>query len=129
MKIQQAAKQTGLSIYTLRYYEQAGLLLPIKRLSNGHREFTVDDVNHIIFVTRLRSTGMPIMDIKRYVELSQHGNSTISERLKLLEEHEVSIEERIEELNQHLALIRKKVEYYRNFYKATLSASQSSSVL
>jgi DNA-binding transcriptional MerR regulator len=98
MRIQYVAVKTGLSIHTLRYYEQAGLLTPVERAPNGHREYTDDDVYRILFVTRLHASGMPIADIRRYVELAQQGDETILERLELLEEHRVSIDRKIEEL-------------------------------
>jgi DNA-binding transcriptional MerR regulator len=116
MRIQHVAEQTGLSIHTLRYYEQAGLLSPVERASNGHREYMEDDVYRIIFVTRLRASGMPIADIRRYVELAQRGDATLLERLELLEDHKVSIERKIEELRQHLELISNKIEHYRDSY-------------
>ena len=55
MKIQQVARQTSLSIHALRYYEQVGLVAPVERASNGHREYTEDDIYRVVFVTRLRA--------------------------------------------------------------------------
>jgi DNA-binding transcriptional MerR regulator len=120
MKIQQVAQQTSLSIYTLRYYEQAGLLAPVERASNGHREYTDDDVYRVRFVTRLRAAGMPISEIKRYVDLAQRGDATILERMELLEEHRIATEQKIEDLREHLALICNKIEHYREFYRSQL---------
>jgi DNA-binding transcriptional MerR regulator len=117
MKIQQVAEKTNLSIYTLRYYEQAGLVTPVERAANGHRDYSQDDVKRIVFVTRLRAAGMPIANIRRYVELAQQGDATVLERLQLLEEHKACIEERIEELRQHLTLINNKIEHYRDSHR------------
>jgi DNA-binding transcriptional MerR regulator len=117
MKIQQVAEQTGLSIHTLRYYEQAGLVSHVERATNGHREYTEDDVYRIIFVTRLRASGMPIAEIRRYVELAQQDDDTIFERLQLLEVHKVSIEGKIEELRGHLELISNKIAHYRELHQ------------
>ncbi len=120
MKIQQVAAKTNLSIYTLRYYEQAGLLAPVERAANGHREYTDDDVYRVVFVTRLRAAGMPIAEIKRYVDLAQRGEGTILERMELLEEHRVAIEQKIEELREHLKSICNKIEHYRDFHRGQL---------
>jgi DNA-binding transcriptional MerR regulator len=119
MKIEQVAQKTGLSVHTLRYYEQAGLVLSIQRASNGHRDYTDDDVYRIVFVTRLRATGMPIAGIQRYVELAQQGDETVAERLRILEEHKLAIEQRIEMLREHLALISQKIEHYREMNRMT----------
>lgn len=120
MKIQDVAFQTGLSIHTLRYYEQIGLVMPVSREKNGHRMYSEDDVYRILFVMHLRSAGMPIADIKRYVELSAQGESTVVERLAILEDHQRAVEQNIEALYQHLEVIRKKVAHYRAFHEQQL---------
>lgn len=64
--ISEAAAATGLSTHTLRYYERAGLMLdPIDRASSTHRRYTESDIGWVQFLTRLRSTGMPIRDRPR----------------------------------------------------------------
>lgn len=117
MKIQQVSAKTGLSIHTLRYYEQTGLVTPIARAPNGHRDYTDDDVYRILFVTHLRTAGMPIADIRRYVEIAQQDSSTVLERLHLLEAHQASIEQKIGGLRQHLGVISRKIDHYRETHK------------
>ena len=67
----------------------------------------------IEFVKRLRSTGMPIVDVQRYVALLQRGGSTVAERLGIMESHRERLVERIEELQGFLARIEIKIEGYR----------------
>lgn len=121
MKIQDVASQTGLSIHALRYYEQIGLVTPVNRERNGHRAYSEDDVYRILFVMHLRSAGMPIADIKRYVELSTQGENTVDERLEILEDHQRAVEANIEELCTHLEVIRKKIAHYREFHARRLA--------
>jgi DNA-binding transcriptional MerR regulator len=123
MKIQEVATKTGLSIHALRYYEQIGLVTGITREDNGHRDYTEDDVYRIKFVTNLRAAGMPIANIKRYIDLSTQGQSTASERLEILEDHKVLVQQHIEELTQHLKLIEKKISHYRESNLSHLPAS------
>jgi DNA-binding transcriptional MerR regulator len=120
MRIQEVSVKTGLSIHTLRYYEQVGLVAPISRQQNGHRLYSEDDVYRIVFVTQLRASGMPIADIQRYVELAQQGNSTVIQRLSLLEEHQARVKQTIEELGRHLELISGKIAHYRDYYRQQL---------
>lgn len=123
MKIQQVSQRTGLSIHTLRYYEDAGLLVaPVQRAGNGHRDYSEADVYNIVFVTNLRSAGMPIAEIKRYVQLAQQGNTTIAERLHLLEAHQAAIQHKIAELQEHLSVINNKITHYRETNEALLQA-------
>jgi len=121
MKIQEVAEQTGLSIHALRYYEQIGLVTPITREDNGHRAYFEDDVYRIVFVTHLRAAGMPIADIKRYVELASAGDDTVVERLELLEAHQQAVEQKIAALQEHLKLISNKVAHYRESYESQLA--------
>jgi DNA-binding transcriptional MerR regulator len=48
MTISEAAREAGLSIYTLRYYERAGLLAPVERDSSGHRRYSAEEVGWIV---------------------------------------------------------------------------------
>lgn len=120
MKIQEVATQTGLSIHALRYYEQLGLVAPISREDNGHRMYSEDDIYRIVFITNLRAAGMPIAEIKRYVELAKGDDSTVRERLEILEAHKRSVEEHIEELHEHLEIISRKIDHYRESYERQL---------
>ena len=113
LTIQQTAERTGLTTHTLRYYERVGLLPWIGRAANKHRRYTEEDIRMIEFVKRLRSTGMPIVDVQRYVALLQRGGSTVAERLGIMESHRERLVERIEELQGFLARIEIKIEGYR----------------
>jgi DNA-binding transcriptional MerR regulator len=120
LTIQQAAKETGVSVHTLRYYERIGLVSPVERASNGHRRYSEKDVYEIVFLTRLRATRMPIADIKRYVHLARQGPSTTVERLALLEAHRDAVCKHLEEVSYCLTMIERKIEHYRAYYSAQL---------
>jgi DNA-binding transcriptional MerR regulator len=110
--IAEVAEQTGLSAHTLRYYERAGLLDPPERDWNGHRRYSERDVRMLRLLTRLRATGMPIAEMRRYAQLCRVGPSTFDERRELLEEHRRQVLGRIAELRDDLALIDYKIEVY-----------------
>lgn len=113
MSIGEVAQETGVSAYTLRYYERIGLLSEVDRASNGHRRYSDDDIGWIEFLKCLRSTGMPISEMQRYVELEQLGDATINDRLALLEAHRRRIKAKMEELNRFLERIEGKIGYYQ----------------
>ena len=110
--IQQVAEQTGLSTYTLRYYEDIGLLDPVERASNGHRRYTEADVRRIDFLMRLRKTHMPIEEMKYFVDLYRRGSETASERRDLLEAHRRVVQAQIDELHEILGFIDYKIALY-----------------
>jgi DNA-binding transcriptional MerR regulator len=76
LTISDAARASGVSAHTLRYYERAGLLDPVDRAASGHRRYAEEDLARIQFLTKLRSTGMPIRQIREYAELMRGGDGT-----------------------------------------------------
>ncbi|MFD6510656.1 MerR family transcriptional regulator [Bacillus sp. NPDC060175] len=113
LAIQSISSITGLSSYTLRYYERIGLLSAVNRDENGYRRYTEADVLCIDFLIKLRKTKMPINEMKKFAELRRKGNSTISERRELLEAHQNKVLAQIKELQDDLTKISEKVDYYK----------------
>jgi DNA-binding transcriptional MerR regulator len=113
LTISDAARQSGISAHTLRYWERAGLLQTVTRNGSGHRRYAEDDLERIKFLTKLRSTGMPIRQVRRYAELLNGGDDTNEERLALLEEHREAVKAHLEETAGHLELIDWKIDLYR----------------
>jgi DNA-binding transcriptional MerR regulator len=111
--ISEVAEETGLSNHTLRYYERAGLLDGVGRNRSGHRRYSAQDVEWVVMVTRLRTTGMPIRTIRRYAELVRAGEGNEAERLALLEGHRAEVVARIAELERNLEAVDYKIGLYR----------------
>ncbi len=111
--VQQAAVETGLSVHTLRYYERVGLLDPPERgETSGHRRYSEDDLRRVQFLKRLRTTGMPIREMQRFVGLYRQGDRTLVDREKLLQEHRCQVLAQISELQDSLAAIEYKIASY-----------------
>ncbi|AIE86245.1 MerR family transcriptional regulator [Fimbriimonas ginsengisoli] len=112
LTIQQVSEATGLTAHTLRYYERAGLLPRVDRNGGGHRRYHPLAIDSLLFLTRLRSTGMPIHQVRRYAELAREGVHTIPERKALLEAHRETVLSHIAELNRNLAALDYKIGLY-----------------
>lgn len=116
--ISEAAAATGLSTHTLRYYERAGLMLdPIDRASSTHRRYSQADIGWVQFLTRLRSTGMPIATIREYTDLVRRGDSTIAARRALLVRHRVAVLAQLDDITASLAAIDVKIALYEELHK------------
>jgi DNA-binding transcriptional MerR regulator len=112
--IAEAARRTGVSVHTLRYYERAGLVVTnVDRNAAGRRRYRKLDLDWIKVCTRLRATGMPIRVIRRYAQLVAAGRGNEQERLALLEAHRAEVVARIAELNENHRLIDHKLDVYR----------------
>ena len=106
------SKATGLGIHTLRYYEHENLIIPLRNSSN-RRRYSEKDIAWIAFIKRLKATGMPIKEIKKYAVLRAKGDVTLSERMEMLMQHRQSLDERIRQLQEHEATLDEKIAFYR----------------
>jgi DNA-binding transcriptional MerR regulator len=112
--IAEAARRTGVSVHTLRYYERAGLVVtPVGRTSGGRRQYRELDLKWIVICTKLRATGMPISGICRYAELVAAGPGNEKERLALLESHREDVLAKLAEIQENLKIIDHKIDVYR----------------
>jgi len=112
LTIAAAAERTGLTAHTLRYYERDGLMLGVNRAKSGHRRYTETDLEWIQLITKLRATGMPIREIRRYAQLVRDGPDNESERLDLLAAHRERVRRHLAEVTDHLAAIDRKIDHY-----------------
>ena len=113
LSIAEAAHASGLSAHTLRYYERSGLLAPVSRNGSGHRRYRATDLEWISFLTKLRATGMPIREVRRYAALMKAGEATNEERLGLLEAHRDNVLAGLEATARNLELVEWKISVYK----------------
>jgi DNA-binding transcriptional MerR regulator len=113
LTVGEAAAKVGLSVHTLRWYEQEGLVTPVGRDAVGRRRYSPDDLDWLQLLTCLRGTGMPVREMRRYAELARTGPATEEERLQLFEEHRERVLARIADLHRDLDAINAKIDYYR----------------
>jgi DNA-binding transcriptional MerR regulator len=119
VSIAEAARRTGVSAHTLRYYERVGLVVtPVDRTSGGRRRYHQLDLDWIVICTRLRATGMPIKEIRRYAQLVSAGHGNEKERLALMEAHRDNVTAQLAEVQEHLKLIDHKIDVYRGRLEA-----------
>jgi DNA-binding transcriptional MerR regulator len=113
LSIGEVSERTGLTTHTLRFYEQESLLVdPVERDSAGRRLFTEQDVEWLRVCTKLRSSGMPLPDIRHYVDLFRAGPATVQARFDLLRAHQDRVRAQVADLQSALAVIDHKVDYY-----------------
>ncbi|MFE9320023.1 MerR family transcriptional regulator [Nocardia sp. NPDC052278] len=111
MTIADVADMLDVSPHTLRYYERVGLI-EVGRDSSGYRAYDAEAVRRLVFLTRMRLSGMPMRDLQHYIELVDAGEDTVPERLDMLIEHRDMIRRRIRELTLSLAATEYKIATY-----------------
>jgi DNA-binding transcriptional MerR regulator len=107
------ARLSGLSIDTLRYYDRAGLLGAVHRDGGGRRVFDRDTLGLLDVVLRLRRTGMPVEEVRHFVDLVRSGDSERAGRLELLRAHRRRVLAQLDQLRDDLAVIDWKIAAYQ----------------
>jgi len=126
LSIAEAAAASGLTPDTLRYYERDGLMLrPVSRSATGHRRYSDTDLRWIELLNRLRGTGMPIRDVRRYAELVRAGDGNEQERLDLLRAHRAHVLAQLAEVQEHLGAIDRKIGIYIDKVEAALDLERT----
>lgn len=116
MLIKEAAARSGLTQDTIRFYEKSGMLAAIARDGRGWRVFSTDDVNWLTTLERLRATGMPLDDVKRFA-VSAHAPdcdapAQRATRLALLKAHAITLAHRQAELKACKHFLDHKINMY-----------------
>ncbi|MEU4328593.1 MerR family transcriptional regulator [Nonomuraea dietziae] len=111
MVIAEVAELLDVSPHTLRYYERAGLV-EVARDGNGHRVYDAQAVRRLVFITRMRLSGMAMRDLQHYVSLVDAGEHTEPERLDMLLEQRDTIRRRLRELTLSLSAVEYKIATY-----------------
>jgi DNA-binding transcriptional MerR regulator len=117
MNIKEFSKISGISAYTLRYYEQIGIFQEINRNYSGHRDFSENDIIWAEFISRLKETGMPLEQIKKYAVLRKEGKHTADARMELLINHATALKKKISDEKQHLNKINEKIKHYEKILR------------
>jgi DNA-binding transcriptional MerR regulator len=110
--ISQVAEKSGLSAHTLRWYERIGLLDPVERGPDGRRRFSDADVEWVVLLNNLRTTGMRVRDMQRYAGLVRSGGGE-AERVTLLEQHRELIRQSLAQQEECLRVLDRKIKTYR----------------
>lgn len=113
MNISEVAIRQNITPATLRYYEQQGLIKPIKRNASGNRDYSNEDLKWIEFIKCMRSSGLSIGSLAQYMELFQKGDITLKERQKILELEYAKLLEKQAQINQAVSKLGNKIKNYQ----------------
>ncbi len=114
MKIAEVSEQYEISSDTLRYYERAGLIPPVNRNGNGIRDYNELDIRRVEFIKCMRSAGLPIEVLIKYMGLVQQGDKTNEARKNILKEQRELLLMRMREMQKTLDILDHKIEVYEN---------------
>lgn len=110
-KIGEISKLYGIGVDSIRYYEEIGIIKPM-RSESGYRHYSIHDIWKLNVIRDLRSIGFTMEQIRKY--LNHH---TVSSSLSMLEEEKEAISKQM----QHLQKLQKNVEHRLNNIHSALS--------
>jgi MerR family transcriptional regulator, aldehyde-responsive regulator len=116
MNITEASNASGLSVDTIRFYEKTGMLPPAPRDKRGWRNFGAEEVEWLRNLERLRATGMPLTDVRRFAVLVHTSDANdpevAAERLAILQSHAGRLVERQRQLDACKIYLDHKISVY-----------------
>lgn len=111
--ISEVAKELNLTPYTLRYYDKEGLMPFVERTESGTRLFKESDISALKVIECLKSTGMPIKEIKHFIDWCSEGDSSLQKRYDMFMERKATVEAQMVELKKTMEVIEHKCLYYK----------------
>lgn len=115
--IKEVSEKTGISIYTLRYYDKEQLFPFLYRNEKNIRIFSNADIEWIRLIECLRKGNMSIEAIRHYVALNVEGDATLEERYSIISKQEAILKQQLKDIRTSLKHIQYKKEHYEEQLK------------
>ncbi|MGQ9842458.1 MAG: MerR family transcriptional regulator [Spirochaetota bacterium] len=117
--IGEIAKLLEMSTRTIRYYEELGLLNSVKRIENGRRIYTDDDVRRLKLIKRLKILGLTLSEmheLESIWQIHKTNNIVLTRLLEILDSHVQRVDDRIKDLE----ILRNEIIEYQTRIKHKL---------
>ncbi len=118
--IGELSRRVNLSQRTIRYYEEIGLLHSVRRIENGKRVFTDDDVRRLKFINRLKMLGLSLaemVELEKIYRSQRNNREVLPKLLGLLDERVNQIDDRI----RHLGALKSEIREYQDRLREKIS--------
>jgi len=89
------AKQCGVGVETIRFYEREGLIEEPPRRESGYRQYPEEIVRRVLFIKRAKALGFTLKEIKELLAIRIEPEATCGDVLRQAEAKITDIEERI----------------------------------
>lgn len=110
--IGEASARSGLSLDTIRYYDSLGLTRNSARDGSGRRQFDDEAVAWLMFLRQMRATGMPLEQLRMYIDARDQGADGVPNVLEVLRRHQESMLAASDEIKQCLQVVAAKIAKY-----------------
>lgn len=116
--IGQASARSGLSVDTIRYYDSLGLIVYASRDGSGRRRFDNEALQWLVFLRQMRTTGMPLDQLRDYIDHRQQGAAGVAGVLEVLRAHQAAMRSAREQLDGCLEMVAAKIDKYEQLARS-----------
>lgn len=122
MQIGEVAERTGLSLRTIRYYEEVGLVVPSARSQGGFRLYTEPDVDRLQLIKRMKPLGFQLEEMRDLLAILDPtpGSPEIADPAARLAEFSETATKACEDLRAKLVI----AEEFASLLRAHITASR-----
>ncbi len=122
MKIGELAKQAGVNIQTVRFYERRGLLPEPTRKESGYRIYGADDLHRLRFIRQAKTLGFSLNEIATILRMRDKGKCPCGEVTKIGEKHLRDLGEQIKRLRSFHNELSRAVKSWKSLGEQRVSA-------
>lgn len=124
-QIGELSRMVNLSQRTIRYYEEIGLLHSVRRIENGKRVYTQDDVRRLKFINRLKVLGLSLaemVELEKIYRQQRDNRDVIPKLIAILDERAAQIDERV----RQLVALKREIRQYQERLRTKLMQEEPS---
>ena len=107
MGIGDLAKESGVKVVTIRYYEQIGILPRVNRTAGNYRSYGADHVRRLRFVRRCRELGFSLNQVRDLLRLSAENGPSCAEVCRMADRQRKAVEGKIADLTRLASELRR----------------------
>lgn len=124
MRIGQLARQAGVNIQTVRFYERKGLLPAPRRKPSGYRLYTDEDLHRLRFIRQAKTLGFSLDEIREILSMRERGACPCGHVVSLGESHLHEMRQMIRRLTRFERELAHAVTKWKNSGQPELAANE-----
>jgi len=122
VKIGELAKQAGVNVQTVRFYERHGLLSEPPRRESGYRIYSSEDLHRLRFIRQAKALGFSLKEITAILQMRARGRCPCGEVTRIGERHLQELGEQIKRLHRFHAELSRAVRVWKRLGEQKVSA-------
>ena len=124
MQIGELAKQAGVNIQTVRFYERERLLPAPDRKASGYRIYTDQDLHRLRFIRQAKALGFSLDEIRQILGMRARGACPCAQVVSLAEQHLRDLQQKIRQLARFERELAVAVKQWKSSEQPELAANE-----